>query len=197
MIYDVAYVSDIGTHWQVDGVVKSDLVFLHSGRQYLNLSHMASIEIKKELAQGNKVAIAKNIEKAEISLGDYIVNPVDETTKMKNRALVAVSNLIDSYIVSLSMLDFFNFITLNNIFIEKGIVITEDNREEKYLEIINTEDEKLIQSLEKYLEAKDRISQVYWRYEKIENFKKELDTLTDEKEIEALKNQTLSAIKNP
>jgi len=197
MLYDVVYIADIGTHWQVDGVMKSDLTFIHPGRQYMKVSYMAALEIKKELVNGNTVTIAKNLQKSEISLGDFSVNLSEGIDIARNIALSAITSTVDAYLVTLSMMEFFNFINLNNIFIEKGIIITEDNREEKYLEIINKEDPKLIESLEKYLEAKDRISQVYWRYEKVEEFKKELMSLTDEKEIESLKNQTLSAIKNP
>lgn len=197
MLYDVVYLADIGTHWQVEGVAKSDLTYLHPGRQYMSVSHMAALGIKKELAEGNSVAIAKNLVNSEIALGDYTVNLIEGVDKVKNSALCEIDSLADSYLISLSMMEFFNFINLNNIFFEKGIFITDENREEKYLEVINTEDDKLIGNLEKYLEAKDSITRVYWRYEKVSEFKKELELLTDEAEIENLKNQTISAIKNP
>jgi len=41
---------------------------------------------------------------------------------------------------------------------DKGFVITENNREEKYLEILETGDEELIDLLEEYLVIKDEIS---------------------------------------
>lgn len=47
---------------------------------------------------------------------------------------------------------YFRFSYLNNLFCSKGYFITEENREQKYIEIIEKNDEILIKHLEEYLQ---------------------------------------------
>lgn len=58
------------------------------------------------------------------------------------------------------LVDFVSFMLLNNKFISKGIVITDDNKEECYIKIIETGDESLITDLEKYISLKDEIKTI-------------------------------------
>ena len=55
------------------------------------------------------------------------------------------------------LLDLITFMLLNNKLANKGFYITEDNKEEKYIEIIETCDEQLIEDLEKYIFLLDKI----------------------------------------
>ena len=64
---------------------------------------------------------------------------------------------------------------LNNKLADKGFFITEENKEEKYIEIIETCDESLIEDLEKYIFLLDKIKI-------IQNKKNEYDNI-----IESLK----------
>ena len=43
---------------------------------------------------------------------------------------------------------------------DKGYIITEENREEKYLAMLNTGDEALISKLEEYLNLRDEVQYV-------------------------------------
>lgn len=196
MLYDVALVTDTGDAWVVDTVTKSDLIRTYPGQNFLNLSSRTAELIKEEMINGKRVLIPKTV-RGEVNQADFIVEEVDELEFAKNVAITEISNIVNDKFNTLSMLEFFNFITINNIFIEKGIVITEENREEKYLEVINTEDQNLIENLEKYLEAKDHISSVYWFFDKFRNFKKELKNLETVEEVNTLKNQTLATLRNP
>ena len=49
----------------------------------------------------------------------------------------------------------YNFFTYYNILMSNGIFITDENQEEKYIEIINTENDELIEVLANFLDAKD------------------------------------------
>ena len=44
----------------------------------------------------------------------------------------------------------------------KGYFITDENKEEKYLEILETEDDELIDLLEKYLEIKEKLTPIIY-----------------------------------
>ena len=60
---------------------------------------------------------------------------------------------------------------LNNDLINAGYSITNENREEKYLQILETGDEKLISKLEDYLNYKDEIEKVAHLERKFSKFK--------------------------
>lgn len=68
-----------------------------------------------------------------------------------------VRGILGDDLLTFTLLDFVTFMQLNNEFANKGIFITEKNKEEKYIEIIETGDEKLIQDLEKYIILLDNI----------------------------------------
>lgn len=58
------------------------------------------------------------------------------------------------------LVDFVSYIMINNKFLNKGIIITDDTKEEGYIKIIETGDESLIGDLEKFIELRDNIKLV-------------------------------------
>ncbi len=58
----------------------------------------------------------------------------------------------------ISGIHLYDYININNILNDKGYHIHDDNKEEKYLEILETGDEDLIDKLEIYLNARDIVS---------------------------------------
>ena len=79
--------------------------------------------------------------------------------------------------------DVFEFVLLNNQLINKGFVITDENREDKYLEIINLDDDELIETLRNFLEAFDRLSPHLFFYRKYKEVSKLIDELQDKDSI--------------
>lgn len=68
-----------------------------------------------------------------------------------------VRGILGDDLLTFTLLDFVSFMQLNNEFASKGIFITEKNKEEKYIEIIETGNEKLIEKLENYITLMDNI----------------------------------------
>ena len=60
-------------------------------------------------------------------------------------------------LVSFRLLDFVTLMLLNNKFASKGIFITDDNKEECYIKIIEMGNEDDINDLEKFINIKDEI----------------------------------------
>lgn len=60
-------------------------------------------------------------------------------------------------LLTFKLIDFVSLMMLNNKFLSKGIAITDDNKEECYIKIIELNDESLIADLEKYISLKDDI----------------------------------------
>ena len=70
------------------------------------------------------------------------------------------------------LLDLITFMLLNNKFANNGFFITDENKEEKYIEIIETCDDNLIEDLEKYIFLLDKIKI-------LQNKKNEYDSIID------------------
>jgi predicted transcriptional regulator len=68
------------------------------------------------------------------------------------------------YLVSrakpIDVLTYIEYIDINNDLLDKGFVITDENRQDKYIEILETGDEFLIDKLEVYLAIKDELTVV-------------------------------------
>ncbi len=63
-------------------------------------------------------------------------------------------------LLTFKLVDFVSYIMINNKFLSKGIIITDENKEEGYIKIIETGDESLIADLERFIELRDSIKLV-------------------------------------
>lgn len=86
-------------------------------------------------------------------------------------------------LLTFHLVDFASFMMLNNKFASKGIFITDENKEEEYIKVIESGDIGLIEDLETYINLRDKI-------QVIEGQKKEYDTLVNSlKALEDLNDQ--------
>lgn len=90
--------------------------------------------------------------------------------------------------LSFTLIDFVTIMLINNKFIDKGIVITDDNKEECYIKIIELGDESLINDLEKYITLKDNIKDIENKKVEYVDIINKLRTLADSNDIEAVNN---------
>lgn len=77
------------------------------------------------------------------------------------------------------LLDFISLMMLNNKFADKGIFITDSNKEECYIKIIETGDEQLILDLEKFIALKDSIKTIEMQKEEYNEIIYKLQLLSD------------------
>lgn len=161
MIYELAMVIDKGTYWEVTGVTKNTLDNLANREEsLLKLSYMAYKEMSMALHDGDKIiTILKPLIHDEVMPGEvvYSVAPEDNNKLSQVRRIRA---LINPTLSSVSGFTFYTFMVLNNLLNSKGYYIHDDNREEVYLEILETGDSGLIDTLERYLNMKDDIHRV-------------------------------------
>jgi hypothetical protein len=73
-----------------------------------------------------------------------------------------------------SIFEFFDFIMLNNTLSAAGFIVTNQNRREKYLEVIDTGDIDLIDTLELYLNALDKMAIINGWYKTYKEFEKNI-----------------------
>ena len=110
---------------------------------------------------------------------------IEQLHAYKNKIRTIFYQAIEKRCTILHQLEIYNFIIANNKLIEKGYVITDENKDKKFLEIVETEDDELISDLERYLYSKDYISPIYNWYTEIKEFQRELEIANSEEEVKA------------
>ena len=71
-----------------------------------------------------------------------------------------VRGIMGDDLLIFKLIDFVSIMMISNKFASNGIFITDDNKEECYIKIIETGDESLITDLERYLVLKDDIKKI-------------------------------------
>jgi hypothetical protein len=187
MIYNMALVTDKGTHFEINGVTTNVASNIKNKEEhYLNLSSKAAEIIKEALNSGNnRINVYKPLKSMEVLPGEVIIEDIDpeDIRNVKSSEIKRIRVLITPELASISGIALYSWIMLNNELNSKGYFIYDGNREEVYLSILETGDEELINKLEEYLNYKDEIARVAQLNSKFSNIIKEIMTLTDKDEI--------------
>lgn len=198
-IYKIARIEDAGTTWDITGIVKSDMLFLDgTGSKYMNLSHNTAEKLEDLLLEGKQVFVSKELEFNGPELQPWDLQVREDN--LSELALQKVTNIQNAKIrndrsseAALSALMFYGFIELNNELIDLGYAISESNREEKYLEILNTGDAELIGKLEEYLEYKDTLNTQFHEWKRLKEYEKAVNEAETSEDISTLNIQYSSA----
>lgn len=189
MDFDVVSVSDVGEYYSAQCVTKHSKTYIDPSTVYVRVNNVTADVIRVRLLEGQEVLIPKGI-KTEVYVEDLIVRNVDDPIQnLKNVVLSRARNELSTQIMAFSGFIFFEMMTANNILHSYGYHITQENREEKYLEIISSGEEDIIIALEKYLSAYDRINLPYSLYKKVVELEDALvESETEEDVMEAERN---------
>lgn len=190
LLFDVALVEDSGSHWLVTNLQPMTFEQLKEKEETaLPLSFMASKMIKDAVLNGKSVFITKHLMDREVHPGEFeILDPeqFDSIPMARKSALIKARMIVTPEITKYAGLALYSFIVLNNDLSQRGFFITNDNREEKYLEILETGDGELMQKLEDYLNYKDEIERVSHLERMLAAFKIEIDKSKTFEEIDSL-----------
>jgi len=162
MIFELAMVEDKGTYFNVTGVTKNTLDGLaNRDEKMLKLSYNSYKIIKDALDENKLVSISKEMKTDEVMPDEITISDVDidDLQEYKKMASQRIGNTLSYKLAKISALDILDFTLLNNELISEGYAITQNNREEKYIEIIETDNEKLIGILEEYLNILDKVKE--------------------------------------
>jgi hypothetical protein len=195
MIYELATVQDRGPFWKVTNVTKNTLGNLaNRDEKVLKLSYMSYKLIQDALMQGKAVHIQKSLRTDEVLPGEFEVIDVGQSDPLgeaRDAAVTKVRMLVTPELSKISGFALYGFIILNNDLSANGYFITNENREEKYLEILETGDEKLIAKLEDYLNYKDEIAEVAQLERKFSAYRAEIKAAATTEEVKKIEEQFL------
>ena len=165
------YLLDRYNQWEImrANEVQSETIDLEDiNYKLIDLNSWAVYQfIVEKLREGKTLYLPKYLEN-DITVDDIIVDDTNDILLInKQSAVIKIKDFIFSSRLSKdSIFDIYRFILLNDWMISKGFTITDENREEKYLEIITnvseledeTEAEIIISKLEQYLNLKDKLA---------------------------------------
>ncbi len=173
MKYDVAVVSDCGDKLAVKYVDTYQNTLLKNDGCYVKISNVAGDVIREAISEHKRVYLPKNVP-GELCISDVVICETDGLEKDKMIALSDMYRKMDYHLFNVSAMDYFDYLGAFNVLASMGYFITDKNREEKYLEIIESGDEGLISNLETYLENKDKLEKISYVYNKSRSFEKKV-----------------------
>lgn len=195
MIYELATVQDRGAFWKVTNVTKNTLDSLANREEKtLKLSYMSYKLIQEALMQNKAVHVQKSMRTDEVLPGEFEVIDLEQSDPLgeaRDAAVTKVRMLVTPELSKISGFAMYGFIILNNDLSANGYFITNENREEKYLEMLETGDERLIAKLEDYLNYKDEIESVAQLERKFSAYRAEIKTAATAEEVKQIEEQFL------
>ena len=163
-------------YWNIIGIAGYSQQLLSSENKIIHASKNTIEIVRKELNNGNRILVPKNINHIEIIPSDLIIdNNLDQLTKTKNIALNNILNLITQNILTVNIIDAMDYLNCYMKLLAAGIYITDKNREDKYFEIIEAaqeneepsplaenatfeEEQKYIENKKKYDDAQENLN---------------------------------------
>lgn len=190
--YEIALVEDLGTYYKVNGLSYNTLDFIPTENEsYVNLSYNAYKFIDEAIRKDKIIRILKPLKGNEVLIEDIQIvdNNLSELEIIKNAAFMRFKSKVTPVMTKESGLVLYDFIMANNELASKGYFITDSNREEKYIEIVETDDENLISELELFLECKDKLERASFLKKQTKELKKDLEKCKNVDEVQELTNK--------
>jgi len=174
-------VADRGDKYEVISINTNEIAYAGMRDDIFEVPSWEVYEtVARNLNEGKKVYIPKLLDQF-LDVSDLVIEELDPLETAKQTAIIKARDLIyTTRINKLAIAKFYRFFILSHYFADKGIFITEENRENKYLEIINSaaqlEDpdasEAIIANLEEYINLLDSLSEM-------KNILKDLDAFIE------------------
>jgi hypothetical protein len=183
---------DPSTSNEVAGLLPYDARSILDGGKYIPVPARIAEKILHPLRKGYILKISDRLKEnigGYVSMDDF---EVIEPTDFQQMQIQEIAKSYDTFGVQLSrtsILKHFAYFSTAILLAEHGFLITQDNREEKYLEIINTGDEFLLRTLEDYLEARDNLSELSNSYREFRNYIAQLKNAETIEELEEIKKE--------
>ncbi len=179
----------------VETSVVKDLIGLR--HNCLGMNNITAQIIEENFSKNEKVFFKKDCKSIELMPYDLIIGPVVEDIKtVINQYLTEARYHVSHQQALVTGLMMFDFICINNELINEGYIITSKNREEKYIEILETGDEELIEKLERYLNASDTINRASFLQNEYNRFYIQIKQETNIEKVKEIGEEYLVRLKN-
>lgn len=151
-------------------------------------------EFIEEKLKNNNILIKKEQLTPDVKKEDFILDEVDFIDKLREVARSTYYKSFQFRCGPWHMMELYNFMNAYNYLAAKGIYITEENKDDVYIQIIKSENEEDVKILEKYLYAKDYLSVPYRWFNEYIKFEEDLDCADSKEEIDEILQNALDKI---
>ena len=194
IVYEVAKVIDTGNNFLVKYITESTINWTDELDQmdFIPVHPIAAEAIREAHRAGKNAYINKDWSEfsKEALITSIEINPITNLDGYKKRAAGFIKSFINPIMSSVHASIVYGFTTLNNRFIEKGYVFSEENKTLKYIEIIEKSEEvieageqgkidpqiaqnlsdDLMNDLEKYIEYNEILSRTNFVWNESEKY---------------------------
>jgi hypothetical protein len=183
-----AQLSEVGGKYNIVNIIMSEAKYILPNAKYVALPNEVALRLKNELNQGKLIYIRKefvdNPVSKDIPFEHFNIELPKELNQKKSAAKARVHQKISAYTSMLTAFDALEFWLISSKLTAMGFnVMDESNKEQTYLNIIQTGNDDLITDLERFLEVKDIFDNMMRKYRELKRYFKEIDECDDEKRI--------------
>ena len=179
----------------VETSVVRDLIGLK--HNCLGINNITAQLIENSFAKKEKVYFAKNCESIELMPYDLVYGAdVEDIKTVQNKYLTEARHYVSHQQALVTGIMMFDFICINNELISEGYVITSKNREEKYIEILETGEEELVDKLERYLNAHDTVNRASFLQNEYNEFYIKIKQESDIEKIKEIGDEFIKRLKD-
>lgn len=126
--------------YDVNDVVEGEILPMDIALKQIDVSDVVGNVIQMALDDGKKVGILKT-GSSQVRMIDLVIDELDEVEMLRRKSIREIQDLIQSQIFSVGLIDSFDFLEAYMKMINKGIIITDDNREDMYFKVIEQSQE--------------------------------------------------------
>jgi len=155
-------------HYILVNFYLKDQVYVLPGKKYFDFPDEYFFKLRNDVVMGKKITIKKALlDNGDYSIDDFVEREVSDFEKEKYALMCSERSKISGLAMATSFFEIYEFIAVTGMLASQGLFLTDENREETYLNIINTGNEELINALERYLEIKDSMDTLVAQYRQI------------------------------
>jgi len=162
-------------------------VYALPGKSYFDIPDDYFFNLRSDVMLGKKIVIKKKLLKGTYILEDFMEKKVTKFEETKQKLMCQFRSKVAGLAIATSFFEIYEFIAVTGMLASQGIFLTDENREETYLNIINTGNEELINSLERYLEIKGSMDKLFNEYKNISDFMKRIEKTNSLEELKAVR----------
>lgn len=169
-------IKDLGNEYlivsaQTDDYVPVEEIKLIQVQDTNLFTYVAELLVQKKI-----IKFSKYIE--DLKIDNLVIS--DQGSSAKESFLMEIHKQIAKIFNKIPQYTFFKYTYLNTFFASKNIFLTVENKEEKYIEILEKDDEELLSRLEEFLNVLQRLDFYDKMYQKFMSACDEIENTDDE-----------------
>jgi hypothetical protein len=184
-----AQLSEFGSHYKVVNVILSEAKYILPNAKFIALPNEVALMLKNQLNNGKVVSIDKelvdNPKSKDIPLDHFKIEEPNTLDLKKSATKARAQQRASAYSAMLTGFDILEFFMILGKFNSMGFPVMDENqKEEVFLNIINTGNEDLITDLERFLEIKDTFDKMMKKHRNIKQYFREVNECDTEEELQ-------------